>query len=155
MTENAEIEALLAEVGPLFDEIERVERLAEDAWLVVFSETTVIEVESDPAGNKLAFSMLLGAVPEERRSEVYPTLLTYSFLKRETGGFHFGMDGEQGYIHLLLDLCRTELTADELAGVLATVLETGTTWRAVIAGEALSDAESDQPADPSAGAIQV
>lgn len=157
MSEIQATEQLLAEVGPLFEEIEQIERLTEDAWLVVFDDETAIEVACDPTGRKLSFTMSLGSVPPERQAEMYQAMLTYSFLKQDTGGFHFGTDGDNGNAHLMLDVCHLELTPAELAGILATVLETGETWQDVLHGDPIAEEASETEDDekPSSGQIQV
>lgn len=148
MTELEAIAQTLAELGPQLEDIEQIEQLTEDVWLVVFDEETAIEITADPVGHKLCFSMLLATIEESRRAELLPTLLTYSYLKQETGGFHFGMDGVDGNVHLMLDLGHLELTPDELAGVLVGMLETGETWRETLTAERLSDEEIEDDSVP-------
>ena len=127
---------VLTEVGPVFEDIEAILGVSDDTWSVVFDEETAIEVQCDEVGNMLNFSMNLGPVAEGIRNEIFPLLLSYNFLKDETGGFHMAIDGPEGSVFLLLDLFHTDMDATRLAGVLAAMLELGQNWRDVISSPA-------------------
>lgn len=124
---------VLTEVGPVFDEIQAITGISDDTWSVDFEEDA-IEVQCDEVGNMLSFSMNIGPVEESLRGEIFPLLLSYNFLKDETGGFHMAIDGPEGSVFLLLDLFHVDIDVARLAAVLATMLELGQNWRDVIAG---------------------
>ena len=147
MTELEKIAQLLAEVGPLLEEIAAIEQISEQTWIIGIDEVTAIEVHFEPAENRLGFSMMLAPVEPEKQLELYKSMLMYNSLKQDTGGFHMCLDGDEGYVHLLLDIYHSDLSAQELAAVLETILDTGGNWRAVILGVEVEegDAASNPP----------
>ncbi len=140
-----QLQCLITEVGSVLGEIERIERTSENVFVVVFDEETAIEAEVNEADDKLQLTMLLGPTPPDRRSEMYALLLTYNFLRGETGGFFMALDGPEGSVYLLLDICDLDLELHQLAQILATMLGTGRTWRRALTADQPTEDESAEP----------
>jgi hypothetical protein len=156
MTRTEHLALVLSEVGPAFDEVEQIEALAENAWVVVFDQETAIEVHLDAVGHCLNFIMPLGPVKADDREKAYEMLLSYNFLKQDTGGFHMALDGDAGNVLLMLDVHHTDIEVYAMTAILATLLELGQNWRDVLAGDRQAD-DVDLPhiGDPSGGTIRV
>ena len=158
MTDLEEFALQLAEVGPKFDEVEQIDVVSEDTWAVYFVDESAVEVHFDAVGKAVSFTMPVGAVPENDRQSVYAIMLSYNFLKRDTGGFHLAIDAEDGDVWLMLDICHTDVDSDTLTALLATIVETGLNWRDVLNGSAASGNDAagiDLTNGVPAGVVQV
>lgn len=155
MTDLEQFALTLAEVGPQFDDVEQIDVVSEDTWAVYFSDDSAVEVHFDTVGNALSFTMPVGAVPSDDRESLFATMLSYNFLKRESGGFHLAIDGEDGDVWLLLDVHHTEINSDTLIALLATVVETGNAWRAVLSGTVDTQPEIELTSGAPTGVMRV
>lgn len=160
MSHAQHISQVLAEVGPLWDEIQQIDVLDDATWVVVFDDETTVELHCDTIGHQLSFTMTVASLNTECRARHCELLLSYNFLKRDTGGFQMALDGEPGNVFLMLDVHHLDLDTHALAGLLATVLETGLNWRAVLNQSPHHDPPGDADTNEStgqllSGAIQV
>lgn len=128
------VQKLMGELGPLVDEIGLIQQLGDDLWLVVFNDETSVQMECDETGNKIVFSMNVGKVEGERRQEIYESLLAYNLLYHDTAGMRMALDGSEGNVVLLLDLCHLDLQVSTMAAFLEVFVETGLSWREVLQG---------------------
>lgn len=139
-----EFAALLTEVGPALETIEAINVVAADTWQVAFEPNHTIDVQLDETGHKVCCVMPLGPLPEANRSSLYETMLAWTLLKDDTGGFHLATDGGAGNAFLMLDVSDVNLDADLLAGVLEAVLNMGRQWQNILTA-APADSDTDVP----------
>ncbi|RVU15279.1 type III secretion system chaperone [Methylobacterium oryzihabitans] len=116
------LEEIMSQIGPMDDDIQTVLRMTDGRWIVRFGEIDV-EVEHDPATNRLMFSTLIAPVPPGRAAEVLEALLLYAMAWRETGGVRMALNGPGGAVVQMADVfapdadARTVVTvARNLAG---------------------------------------
>jgi hypothetical protein len=147
MKDLEKITLVMAEVGPLDEEIYEVLRLKEDFWAVRFAEVDV-EVEFEAASGRLVLSAEIGAAPAERQAEIYETLLMYNLLWRETGGVRMALSEPDGGVIQSVDLLLSIVDANLLAIVLHNLNERTTMWREFFAGGVAPDASPTYPEHP-------
>lgn len=128
------VQRLMTELGPLVDQIGLIQQSGDDLWLVVFDEQTAVQIECDETGNKLVFSMIVGPVEGDNRQEIYESLLSYNLLYHDTAGMRLALEGPQGNVVLLVDLCHLDLQVSTLAAFLEVFVTTGLGWREVLRG---------------------
>ena len=157
MNDLEQFSLLLADVGPNYDDVQQIDVVSEDTWAVFFSDQAAVEIHYDTIGHAVSFTMPIGQVSNENREQQYELMLSFNFLKRDTGGFHLAIDGENGDAWLMLDIHRTDVDGDALIGILDTILDAGTSWRRILSGELPADSDelSLGGVGMAAGAIRV
>jgi len=150
MAQVEHIQRVMTELGPVDDAIGLIDQLGDDQWLVVYDDDTAVEIECDETGNKLVFSMSLGPVSDQRKKLLHEVMLTWNYLYHDTGGMRLAVEGAEGNVVLLVDLCHLDIDVGTLAGFLEAFVETGRGWREVLQQDAPAD-EGERPA----GAIVV
>lgn len=123
-----DVNAVMADAGPLDDAIVSVARTADDRWVVQFDAVDV-HVEYDEATGRVMLSAVIGLVPPLRTAAVYEALLSYSSLWRETGGVHMALNGPGGDVMQMVDLPASELRPDILVTVAVNLAERTLIWR--------------------------
>jgi hypothetical protein len=145
MTETAKIRQLVAEVGPLDDEVRTIAQTADDAWTVRYDHVDV-DVEFEAGADRLVISTAIGPAPAERRLALYEALLTYSLLWRDTGGVRMGLDRPGGDVVQMVDLPAT-ITAAQLATTMSNMVDRALIWRQMFAAEIPAETTLDRFAD--------
>lgn len=141
-----EVNAVVADVGPLDDSILSIARIADDRWVIQF-EAVDVQVECDEATGRVMLSTVIGTAPPLRTAAVYEALLSYSSLWRETGGVHMALDGPGGEVLQMVDLPASELRPDILVTVAVNLAERTAIWRGFFDND---DADAPPPAGPDA-----
>lgn len=144
MTDTAAVARLVAEIGPLDDEVLAAFEVAPGEWAVRYSGIEVA-LEHDAAGGRLMMTATIGAPRPESALRLYELLLSYNLLWRDTGGIRMALLGAGGEAVQMADLTLAGLTAADLAGTLSGFARRAGAWRLVLASEepaaALSAAE--------------
>jgi hypothetical protein len=84
MNTLAQLQESMARLGTLLDDVEEIiEEPDGDAWSIEFTSGDILEVEFDEAGQRIAFSMVLGTPPPEHRAHTCEMLLTFNLLWQE------------------------------------------------------------------------
>ena len=126
------LQQTMADVGPLVEDIELIQQLGDNRWLVIFDEESAIEIEFDEVANKLTFSAVLAAVEEGNETDIYQLLLRYNYLWRETGGIRMALDGTNDQVVMLFDLFQPEVAKATLATVIGNLQDAALMWRQAI-----------------------
>lgn len=108
---------IIAAVGPAVPELSSILMRGEDEWLLSFVDLDVT-VEYDRESDCIMLSGNLDPLPAANREAVLTTLMTYSFLWRDTGGLYVALRAKDSPV-LMLPLAGSELAADFLSIVLA------------------------------------
>lgn len=138
-----DINAIIAEVGPLDDGIAEVLRLGPDTWAIRFAAAD-IQLEFDERMDRLMLSVDIGTIAAARRQSITEALIALSLLWRQTGGLRFGLSGPESPAFLMVDLAGGEITAKQIAIVASNLADRSIGWRAFL--EATTD-ENVAPSD--------
>ena len=90
--DSEQLDRLMAEVGPLDDDIPECVRLEGGDYAVRFDDVDVF-VEWDAASARLVLSVEVATPPASRAASIYEALLAYNSLWRETGGLRLALTG--------------------------------------------------------------
>ena len=130
MTDAGQIQAMIANLGPLDEAIMAIVQTEDNRWTIQFEHADV-DIEADLAQDRLALTCVIGQPPEERRLAIYETLLVYSMLRGETGGIGMGLSSPGGDAVQMLDLPASTTTAQQLATVIRNLADRSLVWRAM------------------------
>ena len=104
MTGKAQVQALVAEIGPLLELGEVTAFDAEDLWTLVVDAETVLFLDYEQGQERLWLSGEVATPPPSERARLHETLLTYNHRWRDTGGLRMSLDGEGGAVVLSYDM---------------------------------------------------
>lgn len=107
---------IIAAVGPAVPELSSILKRGEDEWLFSFVDLDV-SLEYDPEMDRIMLSGDSDPLPQANREAVLTTLLTYSFLWRDTGGLYLALRSTDKPV-LMLPLSGSEVDTELLTIVL-------------------------------------
>lgn len=107
---------IIAAVGPAVPELSSILKRGEDEWLFSFVDLDV-SLEYDPEMDRIMLSGDSDPLPQANREAVLTTLLTYSFLWRDTGALYLALRSTDKPV-LMLPLSGSEVDTELLTIVL-------------------------------------
>ena len=132
-TEPANLENLMAEVGPLIDAGE-VRQYEPTRWAIAFDDDFGVEVEHDVDLNKLVLYTNLGHAPTGDEAASYKLLLHVATMWRETGGLRMGLDPVDDTVVQIYDFPLAGVELEDLEVQIRNFADTALHARKVLAG---------------------
>lgn len=120
---------LIEELGPKTPEVDAVLQQDETNWVLMLEDESAIIIEWASNPSRLVLSANLGRPNEGSQLTIYETLLSYNLLWQDTGGVRMAIDGPQGEVMLIYDLCDDHLTLGELQTVVLNLANIAEIWR--------------------------
>jgi hypothetical protein len=130
--DEAQLDLLISEAGPLDNAIEEIVRDEEGNWIVRIGDVDVI-VASDAARGLLRLGAEIGVPAPESAAQVHEALLVYNVAGRETGDVVMALTAPGGSILQLINLPVAGLTPKNLIVPLVNLAERTRTWRVILA----------------------
>lgn len=127
------IGASLAEVVALLDVSALVAHRDDLSWDIFFDEDRLVEAYLDEEAEKLVLTTELGTPAEADAARLYPLLLQYNDLWRETSGLRMALDGPGGAVIMIYDVSLAKLDVILLRNILENYDATAKAWKALIA----------------------
>ena len=147
VSDAAMAERLFEELGPLLDPAAIVYDETQSQWTVAIDEDTRIDVGYYEADDELIFALDLGEIPDESVERVHELLLRFSFVWRETGGLHAGLDGE-GRPFLMYKHTLQQLDVQQLQTLMSNLAAHREMWAELIGRSATEDPDPDGGESP-------
>ena len=129
MAAKAQIQALVAELGPLLELAEVMAFAAESLWTLVVDEDTVLFLDLEEEQRRLWLSAEVATPPAAERARLHDMLLAYNHRWRDTGGLRMSLDGEGGAVVLSYDMPAEGLELSRLAMVVTNFVDVLRAWR--------------------------
>ena len=118
--------APLAGAGPLMAYTDR------DAWLLSWDGDTMLDLEHDPAADRVVLAGGIWTPADAARPRVCEMLLQYNYIWTETGGLRMALDGQPGQVVLMFELPATQLNVSRLSTVLVNMVGVQRAWRELL-----------------------
>ncbi|WP_038160941.1 type III secretion system chaperone [Verrucomicrobium sp. BvORR106] len=145
-TEPANLETLMAEVGPLIDAGE-VRQYEPTRWAIAFDDDFGVEVEHDVDLNKLVLYTNLGHPPAGDETASYKLLLHVATMWRETGGLRMGLDPVDDTVVQIYDFPLAGVELEDLEVQIRNFADTALHARKILAGGTGTAAQDGEGAD--------
>lgn len=145
-TEPANLEQLMAQVGPLIDAGE-VRQYEPNRWAIAFDDDFGVEVEHDVDLNKLVLYTNLGHPPTGDEAASYKLLLHVATMWRETGGLRMGLDPIDDSVVQIYDFPLAGVELEDLEIQIRNFADTALHARKVLAGSSGTSAQEGDSND--------
>jgi hypothetical protein len=139
----------LVDVVPLSDSITGIAQADDGAWILEFSDKTMVVVEWASAPGRIVLNAPLGTPSKERAEELFSLALSYSALSRESCGARLGLGGADGELLLIREIYNDTASGRDLLPVLEHFAYVASWWQGVIAQPArpAANAREDHPSE--------
>jgi hypothetical protein len=122
------VQSFMREIGPTMSDIETVIQHDPTSWELIFSDTSCILVEWVDGPPRLTFTTTIGHPNNDRRLDVYETLLSYNALKHETGSIRTALGGPHGQAILICELHSENFSEHEFCASVENFMSLGHMW---------------------------
>lgn len=143
-----QLDALIAETGPLDDEITAIVRDGDSRWIVQVADV-VLAIEQDAGMGTIRLWAEIGAPLESSRTEINEALLVYNGAAAETGGVVMSLTAPGGSIVQSVIIPTAGLTPQSLVVMLVNFASKAEVWRSLVvvyrAGSSTPMPASDMP----------
>ncbi|MEJ0020550.1 MAG: type III secretion system chaperone [Acetobacteraceae bacterium] len=130
--DRAEMQHLVAELAPAWDDVRAIAIVHTGAWAVQFADGRTVGIEHEPAAGRVVISAGLGRVPEEHRLAVYAAMLNFNALGGEVGGARLSLTGAEREAELSAVLADEGLSLDGLRAALGFLADSARAWTAMM-----------------------
>ena len=162
MSELAQLQKLMSEIGPVMELIGVAEYGDGDAWALIFDDDMEVWAELDSDAGSLILTAEVGVPNEDGRAELYETLLLYNHQRAETGGVRMALAEPGGPIVQSFELNTTDLVLPKVVQVLEGFVDINRGWRKIVSinletsdGESKSTRNDEIQGLPPDGGIRV
>jgi hypothetical protein len=135
MASTEQLNALMAEIGPMLEIQEVTGFESQNAWTLELDDQTLLFADHEPDQNRLVISGEVAKPHPDRKAALHELLLQYNYQWKTTGGVRMALDEPDGAVVQICDISTINLDASALAGTIQVFTDVLRTWRDMLVQE--------------------
>jgi hypothetical protein len=129
MASLEQLNALMAEIGPILELQEVTGFASQELWTLQVDDDTLLFADHDPAQGRIVLSGEVATPRPAGKAAVHELLLQYNNQWKTTGGVRMALDGPDGAVIQICDIATADLDARTLAGTVRIFTDMLRAWR--------------------------
>jgi len=127
-----QFQSLMAEIGPLLDEIQQIEQRGDQEWCLVVDEASQMYVHASDELQKATFITEIADINDGDREAIYEILLLSNSAWEDSQGVRFALSSPGGTVMMHFELPTAGLEVSTVAGVVRNLFHKTRHWRQLI-----------------------